>query len=269
MVTWENYEEYMLLDADGELNESESKALQGFIAQHPELQREYAMLKATVLEPDEAITYAHKEKLLKKTGNVRQLPSKWWMYSAAASIAAIIVIASIVNKKDNIQDVAKVNPKPVQIATKTEEVTNTPIPAEDIHSTPVKPVTIKTINANSNTYVANKANKTKATENQNTSAPIHQPLQILPAVDMEYEIAHMQPEIVSEPQTPVVGEPNNIATDKDNVFAILNKEKPAGITEFSNSISQKINKAKAIAQTIKSTDVVVRIGNRDLFNVQF
>ena len=45
MVNLENYEEYMLLEADGELTESEQKALHAFIERHPELKMSWRFLR--------------------------------------------------------------------------------------------------------------------------------------------------------------------------------------------------------------------------------
>ena len=94
MVTWENYEEYMLLDADGELNDEQIKALHEFIGLHPELKKEYDLLKATVLQPDNSIVYEQKQELIKKS-NVRKLNYTWWLYGAAASIILMVAFSGL------------------------------------------------------------------------------------------------------------------------------------------------------------------------------
>jgi len=56
MVNLENYEEYMMMYADGELNEAETKALMDFVDANPELAKELEAYSATKLVPDTELT---------------------------------------------------------------------------------------------------------------------------------------------------------------------------------------------------------------------
>lgn len=60
-----NYETYFLLWVDGELSDQEEEMVERFIAQHPDLAEELAVLQETKLPLDESIVFANKESLLK------------------------------------------------------------------------------------------------------------------------------------------------------------------------------------------------------------
>ena len=84
MVNWKNYEEYMLLHADGELNNAEQNALDEFIRLHPELKEELSAYEATKLVPDMSQVYAGKESLLKPIPGTRVISlSSYMRYGAA------------------------------------------------------------------------------------------------------------------------------------------------------------------------------------------
>ncbi|MCW3121697.1 MAG: hypothetical protein JWQ38_1189 [Flavipsychrobacter sp.] len=94
MITWENYEEYMMMHTDGELSPDEERALMAFIEQHHELKKELAAFDLTRSVADNTQVYANKEALLKPLPAKRiiALPT-WGRYSIAAGIAAIIFIS--------------------------------------------------------------------------------------------------------------------------------------------------------------------------------
>jgi hypothetical protein len=64
-----NYEQYFLLWVDGELSPEEMVAVERFIAEHPDLAEELALLQDTKLVPEEQIVYSGKEQLLKHSTN--------------------------------------------------------------------------------------------------------------------------------------------------------------------------------------------------------
>src|SRR5688572_29614615 len=111
MVNMENYEEYMLLEADGELNETERKALYTFLEQHPELKKEMDAYMSTRLIPDEQLVYEHKEELLKKSGGGRVIGfNRMFAYGAAAALLILLTIF-IINKQPENTQVAKTQPE--------------------------------------------------------------------------------------------------------------------------------------------------------------
>ena len=64
-----NYEHYFLLWVDGELSPEEMVAVERFIAEHPDLAEELALLQDTKLVPEEQIIFPEKEQLLKQSTN--------------------------------------------------------------------------------------------------------------------------------------------------------------------------------------------------------
>ncbi len=95
MVTWQNYEEYMMMHADGELKPAEEQALMSFLYEHPELQHELAAFSMTKMIPDTTVTYAGKEKLMKPTGGAKRIAFPVWQrYAVAAGVAALLMVTS-------------------------------------------------------------------------------------------------------------------------------------------------------------------------------
>lgn len=94
MITWENYEEYMMMHADGELQPAEEQELMAFIDEHPQLRQEMADYQRSILSPDLSQAYAGKQSLLKPIAQKRTIAFPLWRrYSIAAGIAAIIFIS--------------------------------------------------------------------------------------------------------------------------------------------------------------------------------
>ena len=93
MMSWDNYEEYMLLHADGELQPAEEQELMAFVQTHPELKKELELYSAARLAPDATMAYAHKDALLRPEPAKRiiALPT-WSRYAIAAGVAALLLI---------------------------------------------------------------------------------------------------------------------------------------------------------------------------------
>lgn len=65
MINRNNYEEYFLLYLDGELEAADRLAVDEFLMANPDLVAEMDLLKATILQADEELTFAHPELLFK------------------------------------------------------------------------------------------------------------------------------------------------------------------------------------------------------------
>ena len=92
MITMDNYEEYLYLEADGELNDAEKEMLQRFLEEHPGLSAELEELRSVRLLPDVTLSFEEKDSLLRATPRVRALgiPSAWKVMAAAASLGLLI-----------------------------------------------------------------------------------------------------------------------------------------------------------------------------------
>src|SRR5690349_9629178 len=143
MVTWENYEEYMLLEADGELDEAGQKELHAFVAKHPELKKELAAYMATRLQPDTELVFTNKDTLLKKGGSSRTISMRsLWTYGAAAAVLLLVAVTII-------KQGSKETSMPVAHEHATTPAIEPKDSIEELHSKPANPVTIENI-ANNN-----------------------------------------------------------------------------------------------------------------------
>ncbi len=102
MITTENYEEWMMLAADGELDAAGREALDAFLAAHPELEPEAAAWESLHLQPDATMVYAEKEVLLRR--EPKRLAFGWNALAAAAAVlAAIILIPQLLPHRQGVQ----------------------------------------------------------------------------------------------------------------------------------------------------------------------
>jgi len=95
MITWDNYEEYMMMHADGELKPAEEQELMNFVFQHPELQNEMVAYTMTKMIPDTSLTYTQKATLTKPEYSTKIVPFINWKRSAVAAGLAALVCFSI------------------------------------------------------------------------------------------------------------------------------------------------------------------------------
>lgn len=65
-INQHNYEEFFLMYVDNELSVPEKEMVEAFIIQHPELAAELELLKQTVLNIEEPVDFAGKEKLIRR-----------------------------------------------------------------------------------------------------------------------------------------------------------------------------------------------------------
>ncbi len=94
MIGWENYEEYMMMHADGELQPAEKQELMDFVAAHPDLKAELRAFSLTHLSPDETIVYAGKDLLLKPEPSRRIIAfPQWRRYAIAAGVALLVSLS--------------------------------------------------------------------------------------------------------------------------------------------------------------------------------
>jgi len=133
-INRQSYEEFFLLYADGELNESEKKAVEEFIDRNPDLAGELSLIQETVLKPDGSIVFENKELLFKDESDERKVIYMRWFRIAAA--AAVLITFSVIGwlffGDRNIHN------QPVAVV-KTPEVKNTD-PAVSSDNTKTAPV---------------------------------------------------------------------------------------------------------------------------------
>ena len=95
MITWENYEEYMVMHADGELSPEQEQALMSFLYEHPDLQGDLTAFTMTKMVPDATETYALKDTLLRPEAAAKPVVMafpQWRRYAVAAAVVALLAV---------------------------------------------------------------------------------------------------------------------------------------------------------------------------------
>lgn len=88
-INTSNYEAYLLLYVDNELNAEEKKSVETFVAGYEPAKKELALLSRGILSPDSEIVFADKSVLYKKEERVVPMFNQWRRMVAAASIILI------------------------------------------------------------------------------------------------------------------------------------------------------------------------------------
>jgi hypothetical protein len=98
-INMNNYEEWLVLYVDNELNEQQKIVVEKFAAGHPHMQQELTLFQQTKLEP-EKIFFGDKQVLYRRE-RARIVSMQWWKISVAAMLvlAAGIGLFSIFIKK--------------------------------------------------------------------------------------------------------------------------------------------------------------------------
>ena len=86
----ENYEERFVDYMEGQLDETEMREVEAFVAKHPELEEDFKLFCSTKLEPDTSVVFDNKESLMQPTTVIRPLFVK--IVAAAACVALLIGI---------------------------------------------------------------------------------------------------------------------------------------------------------------------------------
>jgi hypothetical protein len=174
-ITITNYEEWLVLYIDNELDADQRKELEKFISSNPSLQEELALLRRSKLQPEQ-IVFAGKESLYRREERVRPLPARWWRIAAAAVLLLGIGIttAVVVNKKSSGGEAIvkgtgtekKININPVITPVKKE---NAPVNENVVADNVKQDFTPAVKQDNKNTVVKN--NKTVVKENIPVNIP--------------------------------------------------------------------------------------------------
>ena len=272
MVNMENYEEYMLLEADGELTEAEQEALYAFVEQHPELKNEMELFPVLKLEPDTSIVYEGKEELLKTLPGPGKRTiglGSWWTYGA---VAACLALAILLFRKPGTEE-------PVNTITRTTEPTKIDTKTttgEELHSTPKGPVAIENMQEQPAKTITRTKKKTNNDIKKNVAEPIpviekeniaKAPAQPVTNTVVEPIQEEKTEEYVQAPQPENPVQPETVIQDRPKqkliAFAPVN-EKFEGFADIKQAVNEKVEKVKNITSRIKDTDIQFRFGNKEL-----
>ena len=94
-VTLTNYEEWLVLYTDNELDGGQRKAVEKFMTENPSVEKELFLFQRSKLQPEQII-FPNKESLYRREEKVKILPARWWRAVAAVLILAVGLSAVIV-----------------------------------------------------------------------------------------------------------------------------------------------------------------------------
>ena len=99
-ITLDNYEEWLTLYIDNELNIEQKNQVERFVVVHSQVQNELSILQKAKLQPEEII-FPYKESLYRQTEKVRVVQMRWWRVAAAAVLLLAIGTTAVLvlNKK--------------------------------------------------------------------------------------------------------------------------------------------------------------------------
>lgn len=257
LITGNNYEEWLVLYTDNELNPTQRLKVETYIAANPYVAGELALFQKTKLLP-EPLVFAQKQSLYRSEEKVRLISFKWWRAVAAILIVALglTTVLMVNNKKGDAGTTAGINPvktdnetpavtKETQSAQKrndkaendTELKNEVAIPnREKITTAPYQQAV-----ANNNTTTVPKENKKKDTQKQ-----------ILPVVNnndvpVVVDISNKQDNNLPKPvQNPFV---NNQKEDK----AIAQNDMPPVKTNDNISATKEV----VTSETTQPSDYVL------------
>lgn len=90
-----NYEEWLLLYIDDELNADQKTAVENFVASHPVAMKELDLLQQTKLQPEEVIVFFDKESLYRKEETSRRIVMMRWTRVAVAAILLFAISLTV------------------------------------------------------------------------------------------------------------------------------------------------------------------------------
>ncbi|HEY7159817.1 MAG TPA: hypothetical protein VH815_01095 [Acidobacteriota bacterium] len=102
-INMNNYEQWLIMYVDDELNAEEKIAVEKFASAHQHVQQELELFQQTKLQPEE-ISFPDKENLYRRERPVRVVTMQWWKIAVAAVLiisAGITVYSVLINKSNN------------------------------------------------------------------------------------------------------------------------------------------------------------------------
>lgn len=284
MITWENYEEYMVMHADGELNPAQEQALMSFLYEHPELQSELTAFTMTKMIPDTRETYTGKASLLKPEPVIAPAPTEqskvialpvWRRYAVAAGIAALLLASGygvyVTNNGTETREIVATTPPAALPAAPNTTVSQ----AKQVTATNEEKPSAKPVAATVRQTTPTNSKSSRSTKLTNERVPV------------EYAYAHtiIDP-VVAKGITEFSAEKKNIAPAVTNVPALaiqygqddtetataesfidklpVADTKKDGMKSLASDAADQYSKVNAIKKEIENANVTVSIKNKKL-----
>lgn len=275
MVTMENYEEYMVLMADGELDAAGQQELEAFLQLHPELREELIMYETAHLVPDTTMVYGNKESLLKQEPKAIALGGQWFRYGAAAGLAALIALG-IMKWQGNDEGTEVVSVDTVEhISTPIAKTQDTAVPTPQQQEVIVKqeaeePKHEEQKQEQRIAPVAPKIATVKEEKRIRIQQPLPEKMELAAIGEMHTEKnTRPQYNTVAVPALPAV-EKTAPETGRDALAWLpIDEDRKEGLNNIGEVLSARLDKVKEVRDNIKNTDLAVKLGNKELFTIRF
>lgn len=271
MVTWENYEEYLMLYVDGELGKDEQKALLDFANQHPEVQDELKTYQATVFQPELTQVFESKERLLRKepAGKVIAL-GQWVRYGVAAGVILLLGLAA--SKWFNRDVTSPVNTNDIVKQEVTQPKAQEVLPAQNKQqpATAVKTPAIR--QRESNSIAGNSVHSSPKNLVKGNTFPKMEIAPVAPIVrelETEETVEQPMPLAITKVNVNIEDEGGDAERGRFLGWLPVNEEKREGLESLKENLDSKLAKAKNIKNNLKDTELALRLGNKELFVINF
>jgi hypothetical protein len=263
MVTRENYEEYLVLLADGELDAEGQKELEAFMQLHPEVREELALYEKLHLSPDTNQVFSGKEDLLKPEPKGRTISlGNWRQFSAAAAILLLIALGFMMWRGGDTE--------PALTENKSETPFIKPVSPPDTGTAVAREEPKEEETVKPSAYRPQKQQLPVIAKEENDKIPVSIPgtIEITNKPKVERKIAQTSGSDL--PALPEIKEPAPEQREPEMLAWLpVSNEKKEGLNLIGEAVSDRFEKVKEIRNNLKNTDLAVRLGNRELFTVRF
>ncbi len=273
MVTLENYEEYIVLLVDGELDAAGQKELEAFMQLHPELSEELDMYENVRLTPDTTLVFENKESLLRKEPKVIAL-NQWFRYSAAAGLALLIALGVMKwtgdDTNNNIAVTDTVEHRNTEIAKSVDTAVSAPEQEEEViakeEEAPKKEKSVVPVVHTQKTEVADVKEERKRVQ-----VDVPERLEIAAvnrlSADRNKPSGH---EAIAVPALPKTHEPAPIQPEHEALAWLpISEDRREGLSMIGDAITARVEKVKEVRDNIKNTDLAVKLGKKEIFTIRF
>jgi len=267
MVNRENYEEYMLLYADGELNAEEQQELEAFVKLHPELMDEMELYSLTKQVPDTIHIFPDKEQLLKKEPAKRAINLKYkWSYGIAAGVAAILFIA-FWNKQKPKENVAALSPKHETTIPAAKQPEQTPKQVAIAIKNEKKHLIKNRVKHAASMQIAKTVNKNDGVATELAYQSPMRPIAITPP--QETTITEVERiEKINTVQLEL--EPDSKVATKKSLLETLpiDDDKKKEIENLQRVVTNTLQQISVAHENIRNEGIALKVGNKELFVVR-
>ena len=283
MVTIENWEEYAILRADGELDREGAAELDAFLAAHPELAEEAEMFDSLRLVPDEAVVFSGKDSLLKPEPRIVRFDRRW-VYGVAAGMALLLGSLAVlrIGIEEGSGEAARVAGS-VQLPVSKDNAPQSPAPVVPMETNGEQPIL--------NSSVAKAASKRDerprpvSAPSLNKESVVQLPKEAVPVVaepeaplnstnDRLLAVTAPQehrPESPAVPRSEPAPAPSVNSEESRGILDRLpiERERLVVLDDIRQTAADRIKSIRETREKIRNTDVTIALGRRDLFTLHF